>query len=51
MYQGRFRLDVKKNFFAKKVVNSWNRMPRALVESPALEEFKRLGGVVLRDVV
>jgi len=38
--EGRFRLDIRQNFFTMRVVKQWHRLPREVVDAPSLETFK-----------
>lgn len=38
--EGKFRLDFRKKFFTRCVMNQWNMLPREVVDAPSLEAFK-----------
>jgi len=51
LHQGRFRLEMRKNVFPERVVGCWHRLPRAVVESPPLEGFRKRVDVACWDIV
>ena len=48
---GRFRWDIRKNFYLERVVMYWNKLLRELVESTSPEILKERVDVVLRDMI
>ena len=48
---GRFRLDIRRNFFTQRVVTHWNRLPEEVVDAPSLEAFKARLDVTLGNLI
>ena len=44
-------MDITKYYFSRRVMRQLHRLPREVVKSPSLEEFKNRVDVALRDVV
>ena len=51
MREGRFRLDVRGKFFAKRAVRCWNRLPREVVDAPSLKLFNARWDAALGNLV
>ena len=49
--QGRFRLDINRNFFTQRMVMHWNRLHKEVVDAPSLEAFKARLDVALGSLV
>jgi len=50
LHQGKFRMDIWKNFFSDGMFWCWNGLPREVVESVSLKMFKKCLDI-LRDIV
>ena len=48
--QGRFSLDIRRNFFTQRVVTQWNRLPEEVVDA-SLDAFKARLDVALGSLV
>ena len=47
LYQGRFRLDIRKKSFIVRVVKHWHRLPREVLGALSLDTLKfRLNGAL-----
>ena len=49
--QGRFRLNIRRNFFTERVVTHWNKLPKEVVDVLFLDAFKARMDVVLGSLV
>ena len=50
LHRGRFRLDIRRNFFPERAVRFWHRLPKEVVESLTLEVFKKRVNVTLSNM-
>jgi len=50
-FRGGLDWILRKKVFTKTVVKHWTRLPRAVVESPSLEVFRKRVDVALQDMV
>lgn len=44
-------MDIRNNFFSKRVMMQWHRLPREVMESLPLQVFKKRVAMALRDMV
>lgn len=51
LHLGRFRLDIRKSFFTKRVVGHWHRLPREVATAFSLLEFRKPLDNTLRHMV
>ena len=49
--QGRFRLDIRRNFFTQRVVTHWNRFSRGTVDASTLKTLNARVDVALGCLV
>ena len=49
--QGRFRLNIRRNFFTQRVVMHWNRLPKEVMDAPSLDTFKARLDVALGSLI
>ena len=41
LFKRRSRLNIRKNVFSNRVVDTWNSLPDSVVEAPSINRFKR----------